>query len=578
MKTPAEVAQLNDLAWQQVRSDARKALTLAEEAAAEARRLEDPLQLGIALRTVGACKLESGDLGEARRALATAEEVLREEPERQPILAQVFRLRSRLSFMQHEYEKALRFIHAALQASQEDVEPQLRAAVLNQAGTTYAHLGSYEEGLEYLLASLEVLEEAGLDPSGNPLNNIGNIYLLQGDPDRALDFFERAKRAFDEQGSGRDRLIALGNIGRALEELGDLEGARRRHQEALELAREIGDAVYLPPALTKLGRVLGKLGQTEEAFNLLAQALQLCRGDSAPFRDEPLMALAGLQVDAGEPEAAERLYRETVRLARSHDNQQLESHALLGLAQALESAGRWREALKAYQEHQELATVVARQLFSNKTQALLLHNEVKQSKRDRMLLRQVNEQLTAAYAELEAKSAELERLSLEDPLTKLFNRRQLERRMADEIARLQRYDERFSVLMCDIDDFKAINDRFSHGVGDEILVRFAGILKAQTRSTDVVARVGGEEFVLLLPHTGLSEAVQVAGKIRSAVEEYPWSELGDGLGVTTSAGVTEARREQDATELLAAVDRELYRAKRSGKNRVCASQLESGTP
>ncbi|HEX7004741.1 MAG TPA: diguanylate cyclase [Trueperaceae bacterium] len=575
MKTSARIAQLNEQAWQQVGPDTRKALALAEEAAAEARRLEDGLQLGLALRTVGACKLETGELAEARRVLAAAEEVLRDLPECQSVLAQVFRLRSRVCFISQEYEKALRFIHAGLQACKESEDPQLEAAVLNQAGTTYAHLGSYEEGLEYLLASLEVLEKAGLDATGHPLNNIGNIYMLQGDPERALDFFERAKRAFDETGTGRDRVIALGNIGRALEELGDTEGARARHEEGVVLARETEDPIYLPPALTKLARVMGKLGRTEEALNLLMEALELCPADSSPFREEPLMALANLHLAMGAPGEAERLYRETIRLAVRHENRQLEAEALLGLSRALEGAERWREALEAYHRHQELAAAAARELFSNKTQALLLHNEVKQSKRDRKLLRDVNEQLKVAYAELEAKSAELERLSLEDPLTKLFNRRQLERRMADEIARLERYGERFSLLMCDVDDFKAINDRFSHGMGDQILVQLAQILISHTRSTDLVARVGGEEFLLLLPHTAAAEAAQVAEKVRAAVVEFPWDSLGVGT-VTVSIGVAEGRLGEDASALMGSVDRELYRAKRSGKNRVCVAPAGSG--
>ena len=580
--TPTEVAQLNDLAWEQMGADGRKALALAEEAAAEARRLEDELQLGMALRTVGACKLESGELAEARRALAAAQAVLESCPGGQPVLAQVLRLRSRLSFLDQDFEKALRFIHAALQASQESNDPKLRAAVLNQAGTTYAHLGSFEEGLEYLLASLQVLEDAGLEATGNPLNNIGNIYMLQGDPERALDFFDRAKRAFAESGTGRDRVIGLGNAGRALEALGDLESARLLFEQSLALARELDDRVYIPPALSKLGRVLGQLGQHEEAFARLGEALSLCHGPSAPFRDEPLLALAELHLRAGDPEEAERLYRETLGLAQAHDNRQLEAEAHRGLSQAQESAGRWREALESYQSYQELEASLARELFSNKTQALLLHNEVKQSKRDRKLLREMNEQLRHAYEELfelnqalEAQAAELERLSLEDPLTKLFNRRQLEKRLADEIARLERYGEKFSLIMCDIDDFTSINDRFSHGVGDEILEKFAGILKGSTRATDVAARVGGEEFVLLLPHTGLKEAAMVAEKIRAAVEEFAWEYLGKSLKVTTSAGVTEAQQKQGANSLLAAADQELYRAKRMGKNSVCARELES---
>ncbi|MEX2535226.1 MAG: diguanylate cyclase [Trueperaceae bacterium] len=584
MEGPGELEKLNEMAWERSKSAPAQALSMAEEAKAEARRLGDSTGLANSLRTIGVCRLELGELSEARRVLVEAETLLLEIPGVEVTLTDTRRALARACFLEQDFEQALRHVHDALQTAQDLADPRLRAAVANDAGMIYGRLGSYQEGLEFLLASLRILEEEGIPPAGNPFNNIGNIYLLQGDAERALEFFERAGSANDANGSGRDRVIALGNVGRALEALGDLEGAKREHERSLELARGLNDRLYLPAALTKLASVLGSLGEKEAAFECFREALALYDGRSSAFREETLMGLAQLHLKVGEPERAEPPLTQALECAKESHDRSLEGDANHGLAQVHRAAGRWQEAFECYQRYHELSTSVKHELFSRQAQALLLHNEVKQSKHDRQLLREMNAQLRAAYEELyevhqalEAQTAELERLSLEDPLTKLFNRRHLERRMNDEIARLDRYGERFSIVMCDIDDFKAINDRHSHAVGDEILVQFAQILNSCTRETDVVARVGGEEFVLLLPHTVLAAAITTAEKVRSMVESFTWGGLRAGLSVTTSVGVTEAHLKCGAGPILEAADRELYRAKRLGKNSVCGKLMETGS-
>jgi diguanylate cyclase (GGDEF)-like protein len=123
--------------------------------------------------------------------------------------------------------------------------------------------------------------------------------------------------------------------------------------------------------------------------------------------------------------------------------------------------------------------------------------------------------------------------------------------------------------MLDIDHFKAINDRFSHTVGDEVLRKLARSLRQQLRDVDLSARFGGEEFVLLLPDTDAPGARQVAEKVRLAVEEGTWGTVHPELAVTVSVGVAMLAPGDDATDLLARADAMLYRAKQSGRNRVC---------
>ncbi|HWV58830.1 MAG TPA: diguanylate cyclase [Longimicrobiales bacterium] len=170
-------------------------------------------------------------------------------------------------------------------------------------------------------------------------------------------------------------------------------------------------------------------------------------------------------------------------------------------------------------------------------------------------------------------NAELARLSSQDPLTGLANRRTLEDRLSQELARLRRNRESIAVLLCDVDYFKAYNDRYGHLAGDECLRRVAGVLpQVANRAADLVARYGGEEFVIVLPGTDVRGGVQVAEAARSAVRSLglPHDRSGAADVVTLSIGVAAAIADGMMTpdELLRRADAALYAAKATGRNRV----------
>jgi diguanylate cyclase (GGDEF)-like protein len=124
--------------------------------------------------------------------------------------------------------------------------------------------------------------------------------------------------------------------------------------------------------------------------------------------------------------------------------------------------------------------------------------------------------------------------------------------------------------MCDIDLFKKVNDRYSHTVGDKVLKRMAGIMKDAARTTDLVIRYGGEEFLLILPDTDRTGAAVVTERIRTRVSAHEWSDIAEGLSLTLSIGVSELGPNDDGAALIAASDAKLYEAKRAGRDRVVA--------
>lgn len=169
---------------------------------------------------------------------------------------------------------------------------------------------------------------------------------------------------------------------------------------------------------------------------------------------------------------------------------------------------------------------------------------------------------------------ELRRGSQHDDLTGLGNRRLLRIRLQDELHRAERFGEAVSVLAIDIDYFKALNDRHGHPTGDASLRKLAGLMTRNLRRIDTIARIGGEEFVVLLPRTTLAEAAQVAEKLRSIVErtEFPGGEGQPGGMLTISVGAATLRPEETGADLLSRADTALYEAKDRGRNSVVLAQ------
>ena len=159
-----------------------------------------------------------------------------------------------------------------------------------------------------------------------------------------------------------------------------------------------------------------------------------------------------------------------------------------------------------------------------------------------------------------------------DGLTGLWNRTYFDRRLGQESAEAFRHQRPLALVMCDLDGFKQLNDRFGHPFGDHVLERFAKVLQSG-RTSDVACRYGGEEFGILLPHTGGTEAFEVAERYRRQIEALEWSGH-QSLVVTASFGVADvsaAGRPVTADELVSAADTALYRAKTQGRNRVVAA-------
>jgi len=221
-----------------------------------------------------------------------------------------------------------------------------------------------------------------------------------------------------------------------------------------------------------------------------------------------------------------------------------------------ETAGEWHALAVALRHGRAAATMV------------LLRRESAFGEAEREIFSYLTGQIAVSLENL-AMLNQLEREATTDELTGLANRRRFNRRLASEAARARRFAHPLSLVMLDIDDFKPINDRYGHSVGDEALRRLAQIMRSQSRSIDEPARLGGEEFVILLPETPLEGAREIAERLRRRIADDPRKPR-----FTVSAGVAELGRQMQPAELIEAADTALYAAKGRGKNCVVAHEHE----
>lgn len=186
-----------------------------------------------------------------------------------------------------------------------------------------------------------------------------------------------------------------------------------------------------------------------------------------------------------------------------------------------------------------------------------------------VILRDISERLRAEQT-LKRVKIELEAVACKDPLTGLYNRREMDRTLPKEFERSLRYGCCLSVLLLDIDLFKTVNDNYGHLAGDVVLKSVSAMLTSIVRDTDTLIRYGGEEILILLPETDVERAIQTADRIRYAIEQGTRG----AIPITVSIGVASSSMVGNVDALLALADTALYRAKATGRNKVVLAKVQ----
>ncbi len=213
------------------------------------------------------------------------------------------------------------------------------------------------------------------------------------------------------------------------------------------------------------------------------------------------------------------------------------------------------------------------ELLSVVTQAAERHHLLSENERLVTELKRLNEGLEKTVQERTADLTEanerLAKLAMTDPLTKILNRRAFFARFAEEVERSRRYSRALVVAMIDVDRFKEFNDMEGHLRGDEALKRIAATLQSSLRKTDLLGRYGGEEFIVVMPETGLAPATETCERLRVAIEDLEFQGKDEPAYLTVSIGVASYPDQGNTMEALTeSADQALYQAKNGGRNRV----------
>lgn len=473
-----------------------------------------------------------------------------------------------------------------------DLLGDTRSVGMIRQGRLYAliSLGRLHEALEEGERLLQMHRTSGARTGeAKILADTAEILIKLGLLDEGLHRLANATRLLESIPRGNVRYIsAMSSVSEAaraaeLYELADEVSAFAVESFTPGTDQRAAAELQRAELLLEWGLRLEHIGLTEEANVRFAKSVDLVRyWVQNHFHDAPLATVLyalGL-VKIGAVEQALTLADSLVVPLRDngHEHEARLAHLAYGIA--LRCTGRLREARREFLAADELAPLSPQRLIFQYELALLaaaeqpgdstgaLLNAVRAHARHLWRLRLERRsmlQQARRRVDLEATRASADRDAAQDALTGLGNRRQFDRQL-DQIG-----DSAGSavLLLVDIDRFKGINDHFSHIVGDRVLREIAAILRAHCRPEDVAVRLGGDEFALFL-RTDLPAAARIGERIRDVVTARDWNQVAFGLRVTLSIGVAALGNGMDGRQLYDLADRNLYVAKRSGRDRVAA--------
>jgi diguanylate cyclase (GGDEF)-like protein len=480
-------------------------------------------------------------------------------------------------------------------------DDEMLAGALYSRGYLLGVQGQFSTGLADLRRSQTLFEKLRMPfHAVTVLNSIAILYNRMGDFTQAVHIYTRALKTQREAGMRREVAVTLYNLGRAHENLQEWEFARNAYEESLEIQHELAYARGEAYALRGLAAVANATGDPRKALD------QLKRADT--LRTQTTDARLGAHIDLVRGVALHRLARTQESLASLNDALQIfrEADALgdlsltyAELARVHAELGNWRAAYEYLIEYKATSDkLLTNQLDQRFTSLKVEFDTSAKEKENALLIREndANEQaltqgrrarqlqavaiaLTVLLAGMLATLAWHQRrttlrmrtLAMTDELTGVPNRRDVLRRLEELLVRPD--EPQCAVLIIDIDHFKSINDHHGHPVGDEVLKFIARELHSAVRAPSFFGRLGGEEFLVVLPATALDGAFPAAERFREqimAVDTSRWFPAR--RRITASIGLTCALPGScTSSTMLMRADSALYAAKRAGRNCVKTS-------
>lgn len=477
---------------------------------------------------------------------------------------------------------------AILPMTQELDDPILTFSILNDLGATYRGLDALDLAIPYALEAHSVAGTQG-DPICRIFArfNLGGIHHELLDMRHAIDLYDEMLAIIDQYPQYmRFAMYCEHNLGETSLHLKRYDAAIAWYDRAISHSKDYADDDVLVEAFIGSGRTHLTIGARDEATALFTEALATL--DRAEYRNDATHALTAwrledlrsawtwetvhaLRAALSGTSTVRTLTRIEILQALAESTTHLDDLVAANayLREALEEQERYWQRVAINQSHMAIQISQANEARLEAERAWQEHESIGKAMQE---IIKRNAQNEALVGELQMQSAALDRLVREDSLTGIANRRAFDERLRAELLSSV---QDLTIVLADVDDFKQINDHHSHVIGDRVLIATASILKQVYRDMGIIARLGGDEFGIILHARQPDQSMLLAQRLQNAVRAFPWRTIAPGLSVTLSIGIVslsdlEHTCPTDIESLLARVDKRLYEAKRSGKNRVIA--------
>jgi diguanylate cyclase (GGDEF)-like protein len=473
-----------------------------------------------------------------------------------------------------------------------------RSIILLERGVVRSRAGELDAGQQDLIAACSSLGEQA-DPHDRRLclGHLANHYRRIGDAEEALHLLQPLCDEARRDGHTYDLAIYTFAMAQVLQMQSRWADSLAVFAQAAAANEALADHSGLAYAEHGIARSLQKLGRAAEALQHVDRALSGFDREADPRQHEVMtVTRAALLAALDRAEEALPLLEAVAPAIRARGNMLLQQDWCEARAASLAGLGRWREAYQAAAQARSLQEQLSAQQLSEQSARWRMQFNRARDAQELSALRQLNEQgqqlrrtqavalglfvvlliAVMVLAWIKVRQARrLQTLASTDELTGVANRRALMAGAERELALARAQNRPLALLMIDVDHFKRINDTHGHPVGDAVLRHLARVLGVSLRERDRLGRIGGEEFVVVLPGSSLEAARSVAERTRAAVAAAPLDSGGLCVRFSISVGVAEVAAVDGLKELFAKADAALYRAKASGRNVVVAHEPAS---
>ena len=473
---------------------------------------------------------------------------------------------------QNAFADALAYFHEARAILNEDLHANELARIYNAIAVTHVFGQNQERARPYYERALDLVRRGdNLALQSTILGNLASVVAALDDPDEAINLFERAMAIGREAGGPALWATHLANIC-------DIQVQNARHEQALEScpkALELLQPSAQPRLLSGLTMTIGDLyrnmGQPGQALSRYQDALTLASGQVAHVEDQLLQRLADIHQELGQAEQVGNYLRRLLALrAELQERERRTAVEELEVRYQLEQREREIELLRLQgqlqasrlqQRNTWLAAMAIGLILVTVLALVILRSQYRAAS--------LEDALSERNEALESAIERVGELAAHDSLTGLLNRRAFLGEAEKAIARAAESGRPISLALGDLDNFKQINDRFGHPIGDQVLKVFAERLRQALRSDDLVCRWGGEEFICLLPNVDQDQAVHLLERIQEALSAESITTAAGELEIQLTFGVAAIGIDLDQSIL--AADRAMYRGKQTGRNRIVAA-------